>query len=166
MTGGTLKARDLLSLKSPEGETLWAEKAAEIRLYSGARYTSVQEVSAGQICCVVGLSKALPGDGLGSEPGRPEQMLRPCYACRLVTPPGADLHYVLNCLETLEEIYPYTLKERFRMVNPSISQQELDTHTAWYEKAFLQYDNPYREAMLKRCGCGLTEEKREVQQKT
>ena len=106
VTGGTLKARDLLSLKSPEGETLWAEKAAEIRLYSGARYTSVQEVSAGQICCVVGLSKALPGDGLGSEPGRPEQMLRPCYACRLVTPPGADLHYVLNCLETLEEEEP------------------------------------------------------------
>ena len=106
VTGGTLKARDLLSLKSPEGETLWAEKAAEIRLYSGARYTSVQEVSAGQTCCVVGLSKALPGDGLGSDPGRPEQTLRPCYACRLVTPPGTDLHYALNCLETLEEEEP------------------------------------------------------------
>ncbi len=106
VTGGTLKARDLLSLKSPEGETLWAEKPAEIRLYSGARYTSVQEVPAGQVCCVVGLSKALPGDGLGSDPGRPEQTLRPCYACRLVTPPGTDLHYVLNCLETLEEEEP------------------------------------------------------------
>ena len=106
VTGGTLKTRDLLSLKNQEGETLWAEKAAEIRLYSGARYTSVQEVSAGQVCCVVGLSKALPGDGLGSDPGRAEQTLRPCYACRLVTPPGADLHYVLNCLETLEEEEP------------------------------------------------------------
>ena len=106
VTGGTLKTRDLLSLKSPEGETLWAEKAAELRLYSGARYTSVQEVSAGQTCCVVGLSKALPGDGLGSDPGRPEQTLRPCYACRLVTPPGTDLHYALNCLETLEEEEP------------------------------------------------------------
>ena len=106
VTGGTLKTRDLLSLKSPEGETLWAEKAAEIRLYSGARYTSVQEVPAGQVCCVVGLSKALPGDGLGSDPGRPAQTLRPCYACRLVTPPGTDLHYVLNCLETLEEEEP------------------------------------------------------------
>ena len=106
VTGGTLKARDLLTLKSPEGETLWAEKAAEIRLYSGARYSSVQEVPAGQVCCVVGLSKALPGDGLGSDPGRPEQTLRPCYACRLVLPPGTDLHYVLNCLETLEEEEP------------------------------------------------------------
>ena len=106
VTGGTLKARDLLSLKTPEGETLWAEKAAEIRLYSGARYVAVQEVPAGQVCCVVGLSKALPGDGLGSDPGHKEQTLRPCYACRLVTPPGADLHYVLNCLETLEEEEP------------------------------------------------------------
>ena len=106
VTGGTLKARDLLSLKSPEGETLWAEKAAEIRLYSGARYTAVQEVPAGQVCCVVGLSKALPGDGLGSDPGHKEQTLRPCYACRLVPAPGADLHYVLNCLETLEEEEP------------------------------------------------------------
>ena len=63
-------------------------------------------MSAGQTCCVVGLSKALPGDGLGSDPGRPEQTLRPCYACRLVTPPGTDLHYALNCLETLEEEEP------------------------------------------------------------
>ena len=106
VTGGTLKARDLLALKNPEGETLWAEKAAEIRLYSGARYTAVQEVPAGQVCCVVGLSKALPGDGLGTDPGHPVQTLRPCYACRLVLPPGADVHYALNCLETLQEEEP------------------------------------------------------------
>lgn len=106
VTGGTLKTRDLLSLKNSEGETLWAEKAAEIRLYSGARYTAVPEVPAGRVCCVVGLSKALPGDGLGSDPGHPAQTLRPCYACRLVLPPGADLHYVLNCLETLQEEEP------------------------------------------------------------
>ena len=49
VTGGTLKARDLLTLKSPEGETLWAEKAAEIRLYSGARYASVQETGSVRI---------------------------------------------------------------------------------------------------------------------
>ena len=106
VTGGTLKARDLLALKSPEGETLWAEKAAEIRLYSGARYTTVQEVPAGQVCCVVGLSKALPGDGLGTDPGHPEVTLRPCYACRLVPPPGADVHHVLNVLQALEEEEP------------------------------------------------------------
>ena len=101
-----LHPRDLLVRRNAEGETLWAEKAAELRLYSGARYTSVQEVPAGQVCCVVGLSKALPGDGLGSDPGRPEQTLRPCYACRWSCRPGTDIHYVLNCLETLEEEEP------------------------------------------------------------
>ncbi|MBR6164498.1 MAG: TetM/TetW/TetO/TetS family tetracycline resistance ribosomal protection protein [Clostridia bacterium] len=106
VTGGTLKTRDLLTLKSPEGETLWAEKAAELRLYSGARYSAVPEVSAGQICCVVGLGKALPGDGLGSDPGPEAPLLRPCYACRLVPPAGADLHAVLTALRALEEEEP------------------------------------------------------------
>ena len=106
ITGGTLKARDLLTLKSPEGETLWAEKAAEIRLYSGARYTAVPEAAAGQVCAVLGLSKACPGDSLGTDDGRPTRLMRPCYACRLVPAPGTDPHYVLDCLRTLEEEEP------------------------------------------------------------
>lgn len=106
VTGGQLNVRDMLSLKTPEGETLWAEKAAEIRLYSGARYVSVPTAQAGQVCCVVGLSRALPGDGLGAEPDRKERLLQPCYACRLLLPAGTDLHYALDCLRALEEEEP------------------------------------------------------------
>ena len=106
VTGGTLKPRDLLTLKSPEGETVWAEKAAELRLYSGARYVTAQEVGAGELCCVVGLSQAKPGDGLGTEEERRDSVLRPCYVCRLVPAAGSDLHYVLDCLRTLEEEEP------------------------------------------------------------
>lgn len=106
VTGGTLKVRDTLSLKNADGETAWAEKAAEIRLYSGAKYTAVQEAQAGQACCVVGLSRALPGDGLGAEAPRKERLLQPCYACRLILPPEADLHYALDCLLALEEEEP------------------------------------------------------------
>ena len=106
ITGGVLKARDLLTLKDPEGETLWAEKAAEIRLYSGARFTPVPEAAAGQVCCVLGLSKAAPGDSIGSDEGTPARLMRPCYACRLVTGQGTDLHYVLDCLRALEEEEP------------------------------------------------------------
>ena len=106
VTGGVLKPRDLLTLKSPEGETVWAEKAAELRLYSGARYTSAQEVRAGELCCVVGLSQAKPGDGLGTEEKRRDNQLRPCYVCRLIPAQGSDLHYVLDCLQTLEEEEP------------------------------------------------------------
>ena len=106
ITGGVLKARDLLTLKDPEGETAWAEKAAEVRLYSGARYTSVPEAAAGQVCCVLGLSRAAPGDSLGSDAGTPARLMRPCYACRLIPAQGTDVHYALDCLRTLEEEEP------------------------------------------------------------
>ena len=106
ITGGLLKARDPLSLRDENGEILWTEKAAEIRLYSGARYTAVPQAPAGSLCCAVGLSKTRPGDGLGASPPRRSQTLRPCWQCRLVPAPGSDLHYVLDCLRALEEEEP------------------------------------------------------------
>ena len=104
VTGGELKARDPLS--GGEGETAWTEKIAEIRLYSGARYTTAQKASAGELCCVTGLTKAMPGDGLGAERRAGEQTQRPCYACRVIPGPGEDLHKVLDCLTTLTEEEP------------------------------------------------------------
>ncbi|MBQ6398636.1 MAG: TetM/TetW/TetO/TetS family tetracycline resistance ribosomal protection protein [Clostridia bacterium] len=111
VTGGVLKVRDTLRPFTADGtpasaEESWAEKAAELRLYSGSRYTTVPQVPAGSLCCVVGLSKTRPGDGLGAAKGRREQTLRPCWQCRLIPPPGADLHYVLDCLQALEEEEP------------------------------------------------------------
>ena len=104
VTGGLLKARDPLS--GGIGETAWTEKTAEIRLYSGARYTAVPKAEAGEVCCVTGLTKAMPGDGFGFERGGNGQTLRPCYACRVVPEKGADIHRVLDCLKTLEEEEP------------------------------------------------------------
>ena len=106
ITGGELKVRDLLSRKDDGGETLWAEKAAEIRLYSGAKYTAVQSAEAGSLCCVVGLSKTAPGDGLGTEAARKEAVIQPCYSCRLVIQDHTDIHHALNYLRTLEEEEP------------------------------------------------------------
>ena len=106
ITGGTLRVRDLLSLKSGDGETLWAEKAAEIRKYSGARYTPIQEAEAGSLCCVVGLSKTAPGDGLGAESAGREAVIQPCYSCRLVILDHTDIHHALDYLRTLEEEEP------------------------------------------------------------
>ena len=106
VTGGVLKVRDLLSVKDENGETAWAEKAAELRVYSGARYTSVQEAPAGSLCCVVGLSKTMPGDGLGTEEGKREALIQPCYSCRLKIMDHTDLHKALDYLRALEEEEP------------------------------------------------------------
>ena len=105
ITGGVLKARDMLAVRGTDGETR-SEKAAEIRLYSGARYTAVPEAAAGQVCCVSGLSIGMPGDRLGADSGTPTRMMRPCYACRLVLAPGTDIHYALDCMKVLEEEEP------------------------------------------------------------
>ncbi|MBR4331371.1 MAG: NYN domain-containing protein, partial [Clostridia bacterium] len=84
----------------------WAEKAAEIRLYSGAKYTAVQSAEAGSLCCVVGLSKTAPGDGLGAESSGKEAIIQPCYSCRLVIQDHTDIHHALDYLRTLEEEEP------------------------------------------------------------
>ena len=123
ITGGSLRARDLLTLKSPEGETLWAEKAAEIRLYSGARYTAVPEAAAGEVCCAVGLSRAMPGDRLGTDRSEPTRLMRPCYECRLLPAKGTDLHYVLDCLRALEE------EEPLIQVNYVEAKREIRVHS-------------------------------------
>jgi len=104
VTGGSLKARDPLSCE--DGEYPWTEKIAEIRLYSGARFTAVPKAEAGEVCCVTGLAKAMPGDGFGNEARGSRQTLRPCYACRVVPEKGTDIHRVLDCLKILEEEEP------------------------------------------------------------
>lgn len=104
VTGGVLKARDPLSGGS--GDAAWTEKTSGIRLYSGARFTAVPKAEAGEVCCVTGLTRAMPGDGLGFESAGSGPTQRPCFACRVVPEGGADLHKVLDCLRMLEEEEP------------------------------------------------------------
>ena len=104
VTGGELKARDPMT--GGTGDGAWTEKISEIRLYSGARYTTASRAGAGELCCVTGLTKAMPGDGLGTERRAEEQTQRPCYACRVIPGPGEDLHRVLDCLNLLAEEEP------------------------------------------------------------
>ena len=50
--------------KEFETEDSWTEKVEQIRIYSGAEYQAVNEVSAGMICAVTGLTKTQVGEGL------------------------------------------------------------------------------------------------------
>ena len=66
VTGGVLKARNLLSgHKQNKAEDIWEEKVNQIRIYSGEKYETKDEVEAGTICAVTGLSYTYPGEGLG-----------------------------------------------------------------------------------------------------
>ena len=104
VTGGELRVRQTLSGGGEEDR--WEEKISQIRLYSGVKYTTVDQVEAGTVCAVTGLSHTRPGQGLGEEgeSGPPE--LEPVLHYQVIPPEGCDAHTLLRDLRQLEEEDP------------------------------------------------------------
>ena len=104
VTGGELRVRQTLSGGGEEDR--WEEKISQIRLYSGVKYTTVDQVEAGTVCAVTGLSHIRPGQGLGEEgeSGPPE--LEPVLHYQVIPPEGCDAHTLLRDLRQLEEEDP------------------------------------------------------------
>ena len=82
VTGGSLPVRAVLSYPSSKGELL-EEKTVQLRLYSGDRFTPAEEVPAGTVCAVTGLSATYPGMGLGCAESGPGDDLPRRPACRV-----------------------------------------------------------------------------------
>ena len=104
VTGGELKVKAQLTGEA-DGE-LWAEKANQLRLYSGAKYTLTEAIGPGQVCAVTGLTKARPGEGLGAERDSDLPVLEPVLSYQVLLPEGADVHAALGKLHRLEEEEP------------------------------------------------------------
>lgn len=100
VTGGVLKVRDLIRYQDVE------EKVSQIRIYSGEKYDAVQEVRAGRVCAVTGLTKTYPGEGIGAEPPSEGPVLTPVLNYQLILPEGCDTHGMLLKLRQLEEEDP------------------------------------------------------------
>ena len=100
VTGGVLKVRDLIRYQDVE------EKVSQIRIYSGEKYDAVQEVRAGRVCAVTGLTKTYPGEGLGAEPPSEGPVLTPVLNYQLILPEGCDTDGMLLKLRQLEEEDP------------------------------------------------------------
>ena len=97
VTGGALKVRMAL----PGGE-----KITQIRLYNGAKYQAVEEVPAGTIAAVTGLSQSYAGEGLGAEQEKSSPLLEPVISCRVTLPEGTDPSTALAQLRQLEQEDP------------------------------------------------------------
>lgn len=100
VTGGTLRVRDAISY---QGIT---EKISQIRILSGAKFTTAEEVSAGGVCAVLGLSATKNGQGLGAQEQAAAPVLEPVMRYRLNLPPDCDVRTVLPKLRVLEEEDP------------------------------------------------------------
>ena len=136
ITGGTLRVKDVLTnqremqksgsedfdrkaenaerkaenseckAENTERKELWQEKVNQIRLYSGARYETVNEAAAGTVCAVTGLTRTFPGEGLGVELDSDLPVLEPVLNYRVELPPDCDVHRMLINLRMLEEEEP------------------------------------------------------------
>lgn len=108
VTGGSLKVKALLTNRR-EGlsdSKIWEEKVDQIRIYSGAKYQTVEEAPAGTVCAVTGLSKSYPGEGFGGERAAEPPVLEPVLTYQVLLPAGYDLHVALLKLKQLEEEEP------------------------------------------------------------
>ena len=103
ITGGSLNVRAPLTYTPAEGEPI-TEKALQLRLYSGDKFTATEQVSAGALCAVTGLSATYAGQGLGKEPSSAPPVLEPVMTYRVTT--VADPATVLPKLRQLEEEDP------------------------------------------------------------
>lgn len=108
ITGGSLKVKAMLT-DYQEGMDLsecWQEKADQIRLYSGGTYNTVNEVTAGTVCAVTGLSKTFCGEGLGIETESGQPVLEPVLTYRVMLPQECNVHDMYLKLCKLEEEEP------------------------------------------------------------
>ncbi|MBQ7637785.1 MAG: TetM/TetW/TetO/TetS family tetracycline resistance ribosomal protection protein [Clostridia bacterium] len=102
ITGGSLKVKEVVK----SGKNVDSEKADQIRIYSGDRFTPVDLAGAGSVCAVTGLSFASPGDGLGEEKNSFSPVLRSVLTYKVLLPEGVDSHFALEKLRILEREDP------------------------------------------------------------
>ena len=96
VTGGVLHNKDIL---------FEDQKANQVRIYNGAKFELQQEVPAGGICAVTGLTNTYPGQGLGKEKNASDPTIQPVLTYT-VDPKGNDLHTCLTALRQLEDEDP------------------------------------------------------------
>ncbi|MBQ7504824.1 MAG: TetM/TetW/TetO/TetS family tetracycline resistance ribosomal protection protein [Ruminococcus sp.] len=98
ITGGSLRVRDILKNEKNKDN----EKVNQIRIYSGEKFTAVNEAKAGTVCAVTGVSSTLSGDGLGAEENSGLPVLEPVLTHKIELPPEIDVHTALSKLRILE----------------------------------------------------------------
>ena len=105
VTGGALRVRSLMKYSDRDGNA-FEEKISQLRIYSGAKYDTAEEVCPGQICAALGLTGTYPGQGLGAAGDFAEPLLEPVMSYRVILPPQSDPAVMLPKLMQLDQEDP------------------------------------------------------------
>ena len=100
VTQGTLRVKDKVSYQGQE------EKIDQIRLYNGERFETVEQVTAGRVCCVLGLDQTAPGMGIGANTASNLLLLEPVLNYQIIVPQGVSPVELYGKLRQLEEEDP------------------------------------------------------------
>ncbi len=115
INGGTLKARTVIDDSG--------EKITQLRLYNGAGFTQPDEVYAGQLCAVTGLTRTYAGQALGAQPSAPAPLVEAFLSCRVILPENSDIPTICSRLKRLEEEDPqlrFSWSEQHREITVSV----------------------------------------------
>ena len=97
ITGGSLAVKSSVSIKGNN------QKVNELRLYSGAKFTPINEAFAGDVCAICGLTGLLPGDALGNESSESALLTEPVFTYSVKLPDEYDITEALRIFRRLEE---------------------------------------------------------------
>ena len=109
VTGGGLKVKQTIKTAAGESnqpEVEREEKIDQIRLYSGEKYITVQEITAGSVCALTGPVYTFCGQGIGAEEETVLPVLEPVMTYRIELPDDCDVHHMYTELCKLEEEEP------------------------------------------------------------
>ncbi len=98
--GGTIKVRDSILIAGK------SEKINQIRIYSGNKFKAVDNVNAGDVCCVTGLSETFAGQALGVLSEKVEPVLQPVLKYKLWFNTATDPYTAFLKLKTLKDEDP------------------------------------------------------------
>lgn len=95
INSGSLKVKSLLDCGGKQ------EKVNQIRIYSGAKFSTADEAPPGTLCAVTGLTASRAGEGIGVERDREAPLLEPVLTYRMILPPKTDIPTTLAKLHGL-----------------------------------------------------------------
>lgn len=122
ITGGTLKPKDTIKQKTPDGETV-AEKVNQIRVYTGEKFSAEPIAESGTVCAVTGLTATYSGQGLGIDTNLDQAFTQPIFTYKVLLDEKTDAFTALAKFRILEQEDPQlnvTWKEHLNEIHISL----------------------------------------------
>ncbi|MCR5835441.1 MAG: NYN domain-containing protein [Lachnospiraceae bacterium] len=116
ITAGSIKVKDLIC----------EEKINQIRIYSGNKFETVNEVFAGDVCAVTGLTETKSGMALGSEREYKGTAFEPVLNYKLILPDNVNTIEMLSNMRILEDEEPELMvswNEELKEINVKLMGQ-------------------------------------------